>query len=333
MERDSIIEGIEAAFQAMLDDKSGLDQLLDLAKAKNAWFDRPNLEFNLSEWSKILTTKDLSDWVASYSFTDSPKKIGIIMAGNVPMVGLHDLLCVLLSGHHAKVKLSSDDAVLIPHFVEKITEQNKALGSRIEFVERVKEVDAIIATGSNNTARYFQAYFGHLPNIIRKNRTSVAIISGEETKEELRALGRDIYTYFGLGCRNVSALLIPNNYDLSDLLYCLEEFVTVMDHHKYANNYTYHKAIWLMDNVVHYDNGFMCFKEERNVHAPLSTLYYYRYKDKEEISKYVSDFQEDIQCVVGVDSHFCEVKPGESQSPQLTDYADKIDVLDFLSKL
>lgn len=333
MNRDEIIEVLESVFATTLNNKNELEQLFSKAKHENGWFIADNLDFCLSEWYNILNKSSLNDFISAHSFAQNSKKIGLIMAGNIPMVGFHDLLCVLLSGHTAIIKLSSDDKVLIPYFVNKMIEANQAIEERVEFVDRIKDVDAVIATGSNNTSRYFESYFGHLPNIIRKNRTSVGIISGNESEDELMALGSDIYRYFGLGCRNVSCLLIPKDYNLSTFLTAIEPFVTLMDHHKYANNYTYHKAIWLMDNEVHYDNGFMCFKEERNIHAPLSTLYYWRYENEEDIEQFLKEFESDIQCVSGLNKRFCDANPGETQSPKLTDYADKINVMDFLESL
>lgn len=333
MKQNEIIDALVMVFDDLKNDEETKNDLFARAKAKNAWFSIENLSFSLNEWTKSLNANNLNAFCSKYNFTENPKNIGIIMAGNIPMVGFHDLLCVLLSGHNAKVKLSSDDEVLIPFIAEQLIKNLPELSARIQFVERIKDVDAVIATGSDNTARYFHSYFGHLPNIIRKNRTSIAVLDGSESQEQLFELGKDIYTYFGLGCRNVTSLLIPENYNLSTLLTALEPYVYLMDHHKYANNYTYHKAIWLMDNTVHYDNGFMLFKEDTNLHAPLSTLFYKRYKDDKEVDQYLKEHQNQIQCIVSTDSQWSDIEPGNSQSPALNDYADQIDVMHFLNNL
>lgn len=333
MNRAEISHAVSQVFQDLGKASEERSNYLQKAKAKNAWFSIENLEYCLNHWSKLLTASNLESWAGRYTDVHSPKKIGIVMAGNVPMVGWHDLLSVIISGHSAVVKLSSDDEVLIPFIVEKLKQVEPGFDDRIEFVERIKNVDAVIATGSNNSARYFEQYFGHLPNIIRKNRSSMAIIDGTESPEQLFALGEDIYRYFGLGCRNVSCIAIPSDYNLSTLLYPLEPYVTVMDHHKYANNYTYHKAIWLMDNLPHYDNGFMCFRKEKALHAPLSTMNYWRYESRVELQDYIAQNKNDLQCIVGINTEHAEVQPGQSQFPKLDDYADKVDVMAFLQEL
>jgi hypothetical protein len=333
MSRAKYINAISEAFTQLQENTELKAELFGKAKAKNAWFSIDNLEFCLEHWTSILNNADLSSWTEPYKYTTSPKTVGVIMAGNIPLVGFHDLLCVVLSGHQAHLKLSSDDEVLLKFIISQIHDKVPESLENIQIVERIKDVDAVIATGSNNSSRYFESYFGQKPNIIRKNRTSLAIISGNESKDDLEKIGEDIYKYFGLGCRNVSALAIPQDYDLSTFLYAIEPFVKVMDHHKYANNYTYHKAIWLMDSVIHYDNGFMCFKEDKNIHAPLGTLNYWRYESEDELKSYLEEINKDIQCIVSADSTLGDVKPGESQVPALDDYADKINVMSFLEKL
>ena len=265
------------------------------------------------------------------------KKVAVIMAGNIPLVGLHDLLCVLLCGHKALVKLSDDDKVLMTWVIEKMLELDPAMKDRIEIsTERLpKDFDAVIATGSNNTNRYFEYYFKAKPSLLRKSRTSVAILTGNETPGDFLKLGADIFTYFGLGCRNVSKLYVPAGYDVTPFYEGIESFYEHINHHKYANNYTYHKAILLMNLAPHLDNNFLLLKEEeKNIASPLGVMYYEQYSSMEELQQKLEAHKDEIQCVVSKQPIGDNSVPfGKAQEPGLADYADGMDTMRFLLAL
>lgn len=300
----------------------------------NGWFTTENVRKAIGEWSQLLSEKNLSEWIARYPELlqeKAPKTVAVIMAGNIPMVGFHDLVSVLLSGNSALIKLSSDDNRLIP-FILNFFIQNIEPGfsSRIRIADgKLNDFDAVIATGSDNSSRYFDYYFSKYPHIIRKNRTSVAILQGDETKEELIELGHDIFDYFGLGCRNVSKVYIPENFELNRLFEALYEFREIIHHKKYGNNYDYHKALYLLNKTDLLENGFMLLKEDREMHSPLGVLFYERYKNREEVELMLKTKNEELQCVVSRDL----IPFGKSQSPQLWDYADHIDTIAFLTKI
>lgn len=253
------------------------------------------------------------------------------MAGNIPFVGLHDLLSVLASGHSALVKLSSQDEVLMGHAILILTQALPALTERITVTESLKGIDFLIATGSNNSARYFEHYFSNIPRIIRKNRTSLSVLDGLETDEELIALADDIYTYYGLGCRNITHLLLPRNFELKRLYEAYDKYIDIVNHHKYYNNYMYHKSILLMNLTKHYDNGFMLFQEKDGLHAPIATLNYHFYDEISEAVQYIQQHQEELQCVVSHAKVIDNALPfGQAQMPELWDYADGVNTLEFL---
>ena len=244
-----------------------LVEAISKAEQHNGWFTKENILFALEQWTNLLTKDQLESWLSKYEIKplDEPKTVGIVMAGNIPLVGFHDFLCVLLSGHRVMVKLSSNDKILLPFLADFLINVNPELAHRIQFVEgKMENFDAVIATGSNNTGRYFEYYFGKKPNIIRKNRNSVAILTGEESKEELEALGEDVFRYYGLGCRNVSKLYVPKGYDFEPFFNAIYAYKDIIHQHKYANNYDYNKAVYLMSEFQLLDNGFLVLKEEES---------------------------------------------------------------------
>lgn len=301
----------------------------------NGWFTEDNILFSLQEWSKALTQESLNAWISSYSLKDiEPKTIGVIMAGNIPLVGFHDFLSVLISGHKILIKLSSDDNQLLPFLVSYLTTVEPRFKEYITFTkEKFENFDAIIATGSNNTARYFEYYFGKVPNIIRKNRNSVAVLTGHETFEQLNALGEDIFRYYGLGCRNVSKILVPENYDFDTFFKAMYSYSSIIDSAKYANNYDYNKAVYLMSNYKLLENGFLMLKEDKSYASPIASLFYETYQSENELIEKLKVDKEKIQCIVG-DNFLPEtVDFGQTQSPKLSDYADGIDIIEFLIKI
>jgi hypothetical protein len=294
----------------------------------NGWFTEDAVLHVFKGWGEQLTIENLNTFTNNYMFTDSPKKVGVIMAGNIPLVGFHDFLCVLLSGNAIVIKLSSDDKTLLPALIALLINFAPELGKCITVSEaKLGSVDAIIATGSGNSMRYFESYFGHLPHVFRKNRTSVAVLNGEETKEELEALGVDIFTHFGLGCRNVSHLLVPKDFALNRFFEAIINQADVVNLHKYANNYDYNKAIYLMNLEEILDNGFVLLKESEDLFSPLAMLFYHRYEEVSEVENYLKDHAEDIQAIVG----HGYLPFGAAQCPGLSDFADGVDTLQWLN--
>ena len=314
-----------------------LQGLIEKAFQQNTWFNAEETGHALRAWSKLLNEAELSKWLSAYSIsTKVPKRVGLILAGNIPMVGFHDVCSVLLSGHMACIKLSSQDAVLIPSLLEKLVEIEPRLKAQIEYSERLNHVDAVIATGSNNTARYFEYYFSQKPHIIRKNRNSVAILTGKETNEDFVKLGEDIFRYYGQGCRNVSKLYVPKDYNFSPLLDALQVYEYVADQSKYYNNYNYYKSIYLVNRETHLDTGFLLLKENTSLQAPLSVLFFEYYEEHAALMKGLQEIESDIQCIVAKESitHTSQVLGfGETQKPGWSDYADGVDTMKFLSEL
>ncbi len=310
-----------------------MEDAIALSKAANGWFTAENVRQALASWGNVLKKDKLEAWVDRYEFEEptQPKKVAVIMAGNIPLVGFHDFLSVLLFGHHIQAKLSSDDKYLLPLLAEMLIELLADLNDSITFIDRVEQADAIIATGSDNTSRYFEHYFGKYPNIIRKNRTSVAVINGSESDDELKDLGEDLFRYFGLGCRNVSKLFIPNNFDLDRIFGAILGYADVANNHKYANNYDYHRAIFLLNKEKFLENGFVIFREHEALHTPISVIHYERYDDESKLRKRLAAMGEELQCVVGKGAN--DVPFGQTQQPALWDYADGVDTVQFLTEL
>lgn len=307
-----------------------LNEIIIREKHYNGWFTEESVRSSLLALGDQLSQERLEGWVKSYTFSMKPKTIALIMAGNIPLVGFHDFLCVLLSGNKALVKLSSDDKNLFPALAEYLLLFLPALRERIQFaIGPLKEFDAVIATGSNNTLNYFEDYFGKYPHLFRKNRTSVAVLDGNETEEELVALGHDIFAYYGLGCRNVSQLLIPKDFDLSRFFKGILPYNEVVNNKKYGNNYDYHKVIFLMNRESLLDNNFVLLKESDELFSPLSMIYYHRYVDQKEIKTFLTERKEDIQAVVGHGF----IPFGGAQSPALDDFADGVDTMRWIEGL
>jgi len=308
-----------------------LTNVIRKAEFQNAWFTPVYVQKAISAWAKALRKEKLINWLSAYSTSnDNPKRIAVIMAGNIPLVGFHDFLSVLLIGDHFVGKLSSNDNILLPFLAEELINIEPEFSNRIEFTkDRLPQFDKVIATGSNNTARYFEYYFKDKPHIIRKNRNSVAVLQGNETNEQLKALGEDIFQYFGLGCRNVSKLFVPKGYNFDVFFEAMYAYRDVINHHKYANNYDYNKAVYLMSSVKLLDNAFLLLKEDFNFSSPIGTLFYEFYSDEVQLQNRVKQEEENIQCIVGTHK-FSEVDFGKAQHPELTEYADGVDTIKFL---
>lgn len=309
--------------------------LIALSQSHNGWFTPEQVYFAVQSWANALTEENLDKWLSAYSFTDSkPKTIGLILAGNIPLVGFHDFLSVLISGNRALVKMSSNDQHLLRFFANYLISVEPRLSDYITFTDgKLENFDAIIATGSNNTARYFEFYFKDKPSIIRKNRNSVAVLNGKESHEDLVQLGEDIFRYFGLGCRNVSKLFVPKGYNFETFFKAMYEYRDVIFYEKYSNNYDYNKAVFLMSNFKLLDNEFLTLKQDSSYASPISSVFYEQYDNIDEIKERLENDAEQIQCIVSAGLIKDSIPFGKTQKPELWDYADNVDTLAFLSEL
>ena len=317
-------------------------QIIRKSNTENPWFTRENIRYALQAVNgSLLEPGLLKIWAAQYAdnVPEHPEKtIGLIMAGNIPLVGFHDWLCVFVAGHRAKVKLSEKDKYLLPHLVKKLGEWAFESWEYTEFLgegDKLQGFDAVIATGSNNTARYFEQYFGKYPHIIRRNRNGVAILDGSESMADLYALGRDIFTYFGLGCRNVSKLYLPHGYDFTPLLEALHEYREIIHHNKYKNNFDYNLTLYILNKVPYQNNGCLLLREEPSLQARIASVHYEFYDDRSHLETLLAGRKDEIQCLVGKNQvpGFVVLPFGKSQEPNLSDYADGVDVMQFLTQL
>ncbi|MFL0099622.1 acyl-CoA reductase [Tenacibaculum maritimum] len=313
----------------------GFKHQIKIAQEHNSWFTKDNILFSIENWSKALNEKDLTTWVSTETLGKNPsKKIAIIMAGNIPLVGFHDFLAVLISGHNVVVKQSSNDEHLLPFLAKYLEYVAPSLKGNILFTkDKLTNFDAVIATGSNNTARYFEYYFRDKPSIIRKNRNSCAIITGNETAEDFKNLSEDIFRYFGLGCRNVSKLFIPKGYNFDPFFKGMFHQQEIINNAKYANNYDYNKAVYLMSEFDILENGFLMIKEDQSYSSPIASIFYEYYDNIDSLKIKLYEEREKIQCVVANNFIENEIPFGQTQHPKLSDYADGVNTLKFLSEL
>ena len=326
--------GINSGHHLSKDFFNRLQRAVDKAGQQNGWFTKASVERAIDAWASELTNENLTEWISRYpDFQEPkrPKRVAIIMAGNIPLVGFHDFLTALMCGHSVLAKMSSDDQAVLPVLVDALIELAPAFKERITLVERIEQPDAVIATGSNNSARYFETYFEKYPHIIRKNRTSVAVFTGEETEDELKRFGADLFAFFGMGCRNVSKFYVPHNFDLDRVFGALLDFSGVMDNHKYANNYDYYRAIYMLNKEAFLENGFVLFRQHESLHTPIAVIHFERYQNRAELDAKLKEQQEELQCVVGRGAGM--VPFGQSQQPKLWDYADGVDTMQFLQRL
>ena len=337
---DRLVDALVKLGSQLREPDEQLSQLIESAHQYNGWFISKNVRQAISSIVDMLSWEDLTHWLSlqkgKTASTQEAKKIGLILAGNIPIVGFHDILCVLVSGHRALIKMSSQDQQLIPYIFQKLIEIEPAFKEQVEYIDRLKEFDAVIATGSNNTSRYFEYYFKNVPHIIRKNRNSIAVFTGDETAADLMQIGHDIFDYFGLGCRSVSKLYVPTGYDFKLFFEAIEQFKWVIDQSKYTNNYDYNKSIFLVNGDKHLDNGFLLLKPSESFQSPLATLYYEEYTNVQALEKKLEPHSDQIQCIVTsipMKLNTQQVHFGDSQKPKLWDYADGVDTMCFLSGL
>lgn len=307
-----------------------LREVINKEQIYNGWFTAENVRKSLISLAIQLTQEKLVDWTKKYKYTDQPKKIAVIMAGNIPLVGFHDFLCVLMSGNKILAKLSSDDNRLLTALVGVLIHIQPEFADRIKLTQgKLEDFDAVIATGSNNSFMYFESYFGKHPHLFRKNRTSVAVINGDESAEELELLGSDLFDYFGLGCRNVSHIILPAGFDLDRIFGAIVTYSEVVNNKKYGNNYDYNKAVHLMNKIPLLDNNFVLFRESEELFSPLAMIHYHYYSTKQEVKEYLQSREEEIQAVIGRDY----IPFGSAQCPMLDDYADGVDTMKWLNEL
>ncbi|MEL0186860.1 MAG: acyl-CoA reductase [Flavobacteriaceae bacterium] len=304
--------------------------------AHNSFFTKKNINKSLSTWAKNLTKKSINNFISNYSLKENinPKKVAIIMAGNIPLVGFHDFLCVILSGNIAVIKLSSKDYHLLNYILDYLTDKNHNFSNHFEVCnEKLNEFDAVIATGNNISADQFDLYFKNYPRIIRRNRHSIAVLEGDESNSDLELLANDIFYYYGLGCRNVSKIFIPSKYNLDKLFKSFMSWKEVINKNSYANNYDYYRAIYLLNKENFYDNGFVLLKESNKIGSPVGTIYFEYYDCLEDVFKIIENNSEKIQCVVSKIEGVNKTYLGQTQEPKIDDYADNVDTFDFLLKL
>jgi Acyl-CoA reductase (LuxC) len=331
MQLQKRIESFVALGKNLSDNTTEWQQAKQTAEYKNGWFTQDFIELASSNIIRYFLQEDiLQSFAKQYNTTEdySSKTVGLVMAGNIPMVGFHDMLCVLISGHHVLIKLSSKDEVLLTYIIDFLKQYHTDWNDKIGVSEMLKNCDAYIATGSNNASLAFTYYFAKWPNIIRKNRTSVAIITGQETEKELQQLADDVHLYFGLGCRNVTKIYVPNEYNFEKMIAAFAGYQAQSNHHKYKNNYDYNLALYLLNNQYYMTNGAVLLIENTTLFSPISTLHYEYYADIQMVENNLIKNQE-VQCIVG--QHFTPF--GQSQQPSITDFADGVDTMEFLKNL
>ena len=309
-----------------------LDEVISQAILLNPWFTQKHIKTSLLSIAQMLEKEKLENWISNYNLKHvKEKKVLLIMAGNIPMVGFHDLLCVLVSGHSAIIKFSSKDKILMKFLINKLISICPDIYNKIYIVDDfVKcQFDALIATGSDNSSKYFNYYFKDYKSIIRKNRRSIAVLDGSETAQDLINLSNDIFLYFGLGCRNVSKLYLPNGYDLNNLFNAFYDYNDIINHLKYSNNYDYNKTVYLMNRENILDNGFVLFKEDISIQSPVATVFYEFYSNKIDLDNFIEENNSLFQCVVGKDN----ISFGQTQFPNLDSYADQVDTVSFLKSI
>lgn len=311
-------------------------EVINSAQNHNAWFTPPQVNTAVTAVADMLNSKDLQQWLANYKENSREFNVGLVLAGNLPLVGFHDVLCVLATGNKAFIKLSSQDNQLLIAVLEQLLVLEPRFKPLVHIVLKLEGFNAIIATGSNNTSRYFEHYFGQVPHIIRKARNTVAVLSGNETAKQLQLLGNDIFSYFGLGCRNVAKLWVPEGYVFNFFFESIESFSPIINHHKYNNNYDYNKSIYLVNKVPHLDNGFLLLTQNEALCSPLAVLYYQTYANIADAEMQINASEQAIQVVVSnvkLNTTVAVVNFGESQHPKLWDYADGVDTMQFLTSL
>jgi hypothetical protein len=338
MKLSSRIDTLKILGEYLKQDGELLNAYIQRTFHNNLWFTPENQRKAIKAIiNEFLNAEKLTKWAAFYDIptTTKPKSVGLVMAGNIPLVGFHDMVCLFVAGHKALIKLSDKDRFLLPHLLEVMKNVAPEIASYYEIVEKLMDFDAVIATGSNNSARYFEAYFGKYPHIIRKNRNGVAVLTGNESKDELHRLGKDIFRFFGLGCRNVSKIYVPEGYDFQPLLEALHKYHEIVLHDKYKNNFDYNLALVLLNGTIHFNNGCIILVENDMIPSRIAMLHYSFYADSYQIESELKSRQDQIQCIISTPGllDMATIDFGQSQSPALFDYPDGEDVMRFLNNL
>ena len=326
-ERISLFSSLGELIKNSLDAK--FEEKINQAIQLNPWFTKHHIITSFNSISQMLEKENLVNWICSYNLSEiKSKDVLIITAGNIPIVGFHDLLCVLISGHKAILKISSKDNILMKYIIELLISLDSRIADYIVIVDDIvkNKYDALIATGSDNSSKYFNYYFKDYKSIIRKNRRSVAILNGEETEEDLKQLAKDIFLYFGLGCRNVSKLYLPSGYDTDKLFNAFFDYKDVINHLKYSNNYDYNKTVYLMNSEKLLDNGFVLLKEDKSIQSPVATVFFEYYNNRSELNDFIEENKVLFQCIVSKD----DIEFGQTQFPKINDYSDQVDTIEFL---
>ena len=326
-ERISLFSSLGELIKNSLDAK--FEEKINQAIQLNPWFTKHHIKTSFDSISQMLERENLVNWIGSYNLSETKTKdVLIITAGNIPIVGFHDLLCVLISGHKAILKISSKDNILMKYIIELLIAIDSRIADYIVIVDDIvkNKYDALIATGSDNSSKYFNYYFKDYKSIIRKNRRSVAILNGEETDEDLKQLAKDIFLYFGLGCRNVSKLYLPSGYDTDKLFNAFFDYKDVINHLKYSNNYDYNKTVYLMNSEKLLDNGFVLLKEDKSIQSPVATVFFEYYNNRSELNDFIEENKVLFQCIVSKD----DIEFGQTQFPKINDYSDQVDTIEFL---
>ncbi len=330
MKLQNRIELLKQLKEYLTENDAGWQEIKQKATFANGWFTPEFIELSVQNIvGHFLDDDKLAAWIKHYHIDDAiaPKNVGIVMAGNIPLVGFHDFLAVFVSGHTQTIKLSSKDELLLKHLVQKMYSWEVTMQNHVAFAPMLKGCDAYIATGSNNSAVYFDYYFAKYPSIIRRNRTSVAIVDGSETKEELEKLSDDIHAYFGLGCRNVTKIYVPEGYDFVPLLQSFHKYKYFADHNKYRNNYDYNLSLHIMNNKFYMTDEGTLLVENEHLFSPISQLNYSFYTDAGSVLQSLKG-NNNVQCIAGKDMPY-----GQTQTPGLMDYADGVDTMQFLLTL
>lgn len=326
-ERISLFSSLGELIKNSLDAK--FEEKINQAIQLNPWFTKHHIKTSFDSISQMIEEENLVNWIGSYNLSETKSKdVLIITAGNIPIVGFHDLLCVLISGHKAILKISSKDNILMKYIIELLISLDSRIADYIVIVDDIvkNKYDALIATGSDNSSKYFNYYFKDYKSIIRKNRRSVAILNGEETEEDLKQLAKDIFLYFGLGCRNVSKLYLPSGYDTDKLFNAFFDYKDVINHLKYSNNYDYNKTVYLMNSEKLLDNGFVLLKEDKSIQSPVATVFFEYYNNRSELNDFIEENKVLFQCIVSKD----DIEFGQTQFPKINDYSDQVDTIEFL---
>jgi len=326
-----------AKLQAKLEDQETWPkELFNKVKAVNPWFTQESIKKSIAAiTANYLDKSKLESWIAQYSYNNKVKRVGLILAGNIPLVGFHDILAVFVAGHVAQIKLSDKDKILTEHILTLFKEIDVNVSDHFEFVERMSNYDAIIATGSNSSSRYFEKYFSSVPHIIRRNRNAVGVIYNDTTEEELGHLGYDILSYFGLGCRNISKLYLEEGIELARIFEAIEKHKDIINHHKYKNNYDYSYALYLLNKEEFYTNDFLIMRPNKAISSRISVLHYDYFENEEQLAQELQEKNDQVQCIISSKalSNLQVYNFGQSQQPSLTDYADGVDTMQFLLDL